>query len=55
MHHSFHNNIKQLFFVTVFNIDNIKKCFQSSKFSFATTGINYILKYIKIGKRYFKL
>ncbi len=25
------------------------------KFSFATTGINYILKYIKIENRYFKL
>ncbi len=50
----------------VFNIDNNKKSAHYHvtlktgvmavwKFSFAITGINYILKYIKIENSYFKL
>ncbi len=60
---------KILVSTTVFNIDNNKKCFWSSKlddfwrimeqwcwkFSFAITGINYILKYIQIENSYFEL
>ncbi len=69
MYYGFH---KILSCTTVYNIDNIKKCFLSTKsaywndseaschtkhwsngcwkFNFAITEINYILKYIKLGK-----